>query len=516
VATQVDKLVVTNQTALTAKYDANGFRRVQDALGALIAADKVKGLTTQILFIDNGTDMAAVGGSPVGGPDDERSAKAAVDAAFSTLRPDYILLLDGPDVVPHIKLDAIAGLEDGDATIPSDLPYASAGAWGRSRDASQFLAVTRVVGRLPAAEGTRETAPILAAIESSCAHTPKPASAYTPPFAISAGVWQASTQTSVNAVFGPGTALNVSPQASHPTINPMLPRLMHFINCHGATAIDEFYGQMGAIYPVAMKSESVEPHIAEGTVVTAECCFGAELYDFNALGIAPPICMAYFQRGAAAFVGSTTIAYGPAVGNAQADLLTQYFLNHVLAGASTGRAMLQARQDFIRTQLMSNPTNLKTIAQFLLLGDPSCQPCQSTDPAAQNDSQVTVATSTTEGSPELARKAIRVALDAAGHAAAATATRPGRRRAPLPQPVMEQVQQLAQRRALATDRITVLKVTGGATYRAVSKALDGERKVAVVVDRNAKSEVRPQPFIRVLVAHILNDRIVRVEETERR
>lgn len=234
-ANQVDKLIVTNQSALTTKYGAAGFVAVQAALNALIAADKAKGLTTQILLIDDAAQMKAVGSSPVGGPADERGAKAAVDAAFTALTPDYILLLDGPDVVPHIALNAIAGLADGNSTIPSDLPYASAGVW--SRDASRFLAVTRVVGRLPAAEGTTDTAPMIATIEASCAHAPQPASAFAPPFVISAAVWRASTQTSVNAVFGPGTGLDVAPPAAHTAIDLMLPRLAHFINCHGATGV---------------------------------------------------------------------------------------------------------------------------------------------------------------------------------------------------------------------------------------------------------------------------------------
>ena len=512
---QIDKLVVTNQAALTSKYGAAEFAVIKAALDALIAADKTRGLVTRTLFIDNAAEMKAVGGSPVGGPADERGTKAAVDAAFTVLTPDYILLLDGPDVVPHVQLNAVAGLNDGDVSIPSDLPYASAGAW--SRNASQFLAVTRVIGRLPAAEGTKESAPIVAALEASCAQVPQPASAYAPPFAISAAVWQASTQTSINAVFGPGTALDLAPVATHPAIDQALPRLAHFINCHGDRGVDEFYGQQGAQYPVAMKSAKVAPRVARGAVVAAECCYGAELYDFNTLGVAPPICMAYV-RGAPPRLSEAPTIRRSSAGNAQADLLNQYFLIHMLAGASTGRAMLQARQDFIRTQLMSNPANLKTVAQFLLLGDPSCQPCQPADfgPEQAGTKGIGTATSADDDDAGLARKARRVALGGAGRAVASTATRTGQRTS-LPRPILEHVERLARERAVAIDALTVLEVTGGATYRAASKALSQEeRKVAVIVDRNATTDERRKPFIRLLVAHIVGDRIVRVEETERR
>ncbi len=76
------------------------------------------------------------------------------------------------------------------------------------------------------------------------------------------------------------------------------------------------------------------------------------------------------------FFGSTTIAYGPDDHNDQADLICQYFLQSLLNGASLGRAALEARQKFAHTASMSDPSNVKTIAQFNLYGDPSVAPIQ--------------------------------------------------------------------------------------------------------------------------------------------
>jgi hypothetical protein len=70
-------------------------------------------------------------------------------------------------------------------------------------------------------------------------------------------------------------------------------------------------------------------------------------------------------------VGSTTTAYGPADGNGQADLVCRYALEGVMNGASSGRALLDARQRYIREIGVMGPEDLKTIAQFDLLGDPS-------------------------------------------------------------------------------------------------------------------------------------------------
>ena len=89
-----------------------------------------------------------------------------------------------------------------------------------------------------------------------------------------------------------------------------------------------------------------------------------------------PIVNTYLGAGAIAFLGSSTITYGPSAGNEFADLLTQFFLIDVLGGASIGRAFLQARQKFVLGQKMEDPVNLKTLAQFILLGDPSLHPCR--------------------------------------------------------------------------------------------------------------------------------------------
>ncbi len=82
------------------------------------------------------------------------------------------------------------------------------------------------------------------------------------------------------------------------------------------------------------------------------------------------------QNGAVSFLGSSTIAYGPADSNALADLITQYFIKNILKGdASAGRSFLEARQRFLTDSgPQLDPYELKTLAQFYLLGDPSVVP----------------------------------------------------------------------------------------------------------------------------------------------
>ena len=60
--------------------------------------------------------------------------------------------------------------------------------------------------------------------------------------------------------------------------------------------------------------------------------------------------------------------------NGSADLICQYFLQSVLKGASIGHATLMARQQYVANVAEMDATDLKTLAQFYLLGDPSIHP----------------------------------------------------------------------------------------------------------------------------------------------
>src|SRR4030095_725061 len=64
----------------------------------------------------------------------------------------------------------------------------------------------------------------------------------------------------------------------------LINRRAHFINCHGADTEPNFFGQSAKdddLMPVSHRAAFVEKagNILEGTVVSAECCFGAQLYD---------------------------------------------------------------------------------------------------------------------------------------------------------------------------------------------------------------------------------------------
>lgn len=508
---------------MTGKYTAAGAGAIYAALSRLITADAAKGLATVVIDIDDPAQVSPFGTAPVINAADESGAKRVIDAIDAAIAPDYFVLLDGPDAIPHISLAAIPGLSDGDPDIPSDLPYACSG--GFSREASSFLAVTRVVGRLPMPRGSSDFDAFAALIDLCSTQSPKPQSDHSSYFAMSTDTWKVSTQLNVSTLFGSSASLSVSPTAGHSAIDPALSSLTHLINCHGATLDARFYGQLMRSYPVAMNSPQVAPHVTKGTVAAAECCYGAELFDPILAGAGMPMGMAYLLAGASAYLGSTNIAYGPVSTNGQADLMVQFFIDAILKGASSGRAVLQARQRLVTTQRMSDPRNLKTLAQFLLLGDPSVVPVRgnSTSPEAVPEADTLATAVESKGispappSPadeRSGRKARRISLKSEGAAVASAATRLGR-------PVLRAGVVGNRVRAIATQRgftgqVDVFDVDGGPAFRQAAKAIGRKQRVAVTslteehLDPNSGTKHK---VVRVLVANILGDGIGSMDES---
>jgi hypothetical protein len=59
----VDKLIITNRTALAGKY-GTATRRIDDALKALAVADAVRGVTTRVVALDDAAMLNAGARSP--------------------------------------------------------------------------------------------------------------------------------------------------------------------------------------------------------------------------------------------------------------------------------------------------------------------------------------------------------------------------------------------------------------------------------------------------------------------
>jgi hypothetical protein len=379
-----DKLLVTHAQALRRKYGAGGYEVVRDALDLLVKADAARGLRSRVLLLDNAQSMRAIGSAKVADGDWVATLRA-VDLACTRYSPAYLALVGATDVVPQAQVHNPVAVDDPDPYVPSDLPFACdlpdswtgpAGGAGDRLFAGDLLAVTRVVGRIPDLVGATDPAVLLAVLATAAEYTQRPAANYQKVFALSAAAWQGSTELSVDLLPGPRPRTFLSPREATPWTVRQVSGLTHFVNCHGSDTGPDWWGQAsgGPIDVVAMAPEDVAHRIAEGTVVAAECCYGAMHYAPEALAGRLPLLTAYLASGGYAGVGSTTTSYGPADDNGQADLVCRFVVEGILTGASTGRALLDARQRYLRETGLLTPVDLKTLVQFDLLGDPSIVP----------------------------------------------------------------------------------------------------------------------------------------------
>jgi hypothetical protein len=373
----LDKVVLIHRGALTAKYLAAGMAKIDAALKVLVASDSRRSLVTRVVAVDVADDLAPFGAPAAVHAPNPRALKAVVDAIARSAAPHYTVLVGAGDMMPFVELrnPAYDAQGDPDRTVPSDLPYACDTAY--STDPDRFKGPTRVVGRLPDEPGARQPTLLTRLIRAAAAAKPAAAADYSRYFGLTAQVWQASTALSLRNIFGDDKGLHSAPTRGPSWSAAQLAPKLHFINCHGADLSPSYYGQSVADpgqYPIAHRSSLLHGKIKSGTVLAAECCYGAQLFNPADAARHHGIALTYLAQGALGVFGSTTIAYGPSEGNGSADLITQYFLLSVLEGASLGRAALQARQQFAGERTHLDPVDLKTLAQFYLLGDPSVQP----------------------------------------------------------------------------------------------------------------------------------------------
>jgi len=369
---KINKAIVTNIGVLQAKY-VKQYPRAKAAIDALIKADDRRGIATRLVALDDKRAMKRLGGRAIADVDDRRGTKEAIDAVWDALRPDYLMILGAPDVVAHQHLvnPLYKPHDDDDRYAPSDLPYACDARYGQQ--IADFRGPTRVVGRLPDLYGFGSLHYIERLLQIAATSRLRSTASYARYFGLTALEWRKSTQMSLAKTFGDYDRMHRSPSQGPGWSRAQLRPLAHFINCHGGSASPEFLGQRGLSYPVSIEADRLRGKIRNGTVVAAECCYGAQLFDPGIIPVANSmgICNRYLEQGAYAFFGSSTIAYGPSEGNGSADLVCQAFIQRVLAGASTGRAALEARLEFVMQATHLDPSDLKTLAQFNLMGDPS-------------------------------------------------------------------------------------------------------------------------------------------------
>lgn len=365
------KVIVTVEQVLQHKYKAQ-FPALQQELNRLVADRRFK---TILVYLDNAATMAKYGRGAIPVPVTLKDCKDWIDSVFAREEPEYLVIFGCQDVVPFQRFPnpMYKKEKDWDIEVPSDLPYASNSPY--SNNIADFTNPSRVVGRIPDLLATADVNHVRQQVDFILGQVPLPLARYQNHIGLAAQIWSASTDLSLRNLFGTNINKKDFPNTTNPPV-PNLQPLTHFINCHGALRAVVFQGEpappQAPAYPVALHSNNIAG-IQPGTIVAAECCYGAHVH--QPLGIQKSIASAYMENKAAVFMGSSSISFGERVLNDQADLICQDFLKRVLAGASTGRALLEARLSyiFLKGPILS-PVDAKTIAQFYILGDPSVQP----------------------------------------------------------------------------------------------------------------------------------------------
>jgi tetratricopeptide (TPR) repeat protein len=397
VTTRQAQLLLGCKTVLLRRYGAAGFAAIDTRLHAIAAALRRRQIHAHCCYIDDAASLQI----------DEQITLAPVAHDASAIRNlvrtlaealgqhgqelGTVLLIGGDDSIPFHRV--ANPLHDDDAVVLSDSPYGS--------DDAGYMLPQRVVARLPDGAGD-EPEPLLKLLDqildyhqgrgtqlkNGFFHLPllggrrsparKPASPVDTGY--SAEVWRAASRMALDALDA-GAPLACCPPLDTDTLDlaEWSDRRILYINLHGASGLPNWYGQPDLLWPgpatqlpIALRPEQLADRRPAGALLISEACYGAELIDRTQ---ETSIMLKALAEGALACVGATVASYGsltmPLIG---ADLLCQKLLAHLASGIPVGAALHQARLEFAQTmyrrQGYLDDVDVKTLTEFVLLGDP--------------------------------------------------------------------------------------------------------------------------------------------------
>jgi Flp pilus assembly protein TadD len=371
-----------------------------------LTVSRYERVSAEALFVDDAASLAPFGLAPVRAVD-AACIKQLLDELEDALNQRglqlaSILIVGGDEIIPFCRLPNPA--DDPDADVPSDLPYGCCpgsellpqrllgrmphGATGSDQAAAVNLLLlqlgaalrARVERKHASAKGISDLLRWLPAVLGWSER--KPAELPPSSFGYAASIWRRAAQE-VFSTIGPVQALRLSPPMEGADMGALLgqicPQLAYF-NLHGLPDSPNWYGQRDpefiadySTFPVALSPSDVK---RPAKVVFTAACYGAHLFGRDTQS---SIALRFMHCGTLALVGSTTVAYGglsvPLVG---VDLLGHLFWQHIVSGHSSGEALRQAKLGFAsqvqRRQGYLDGEDQKTLASFLLLGDPLLTP----------------------------------------------------------------------------------------------------------------------------------------------
>ncbi len=398
-------LLVTHRGALTRRYGTAVTDEIERRLELLQRALAERGLSSEILIVDQPGVGGLAGLAPVPqhaqGNGVAHAIRDVIRAARRRIekqnqRIDAVLLVGGDGVIPFHRLQNPS--QDADKVVYSDNPY---GSDGGSEHVPDY-----VVARLPdgGADGGEL---LLALIQRSIdyhegwlvshgsdsglaipmlrrlvanARAKAPVDGY----GASADAWREPSEEIYSELGSRQPLLYYPPDVGDQRIAPAdvdwrSGRILYF-NLHGLPGGPNWYGQISGAasdepLPVALTPPDVD-ELVPGTICVTEACYGAEIMGRSA---GDAMALRFLERGSLAFIGCTATAYGairlPLGG---ADVLVQQIFQNLRRGQPIGRAMLLARDWMARITLEQqgylDPDDAKTLLSFVLLGDPWASP----------------------------------------------------------------------------------------------------------------------------------------------
>lgn len=390
------QVLLSNKAALLRAYGASGFAAIDERLHVLVEALRQRGVRAHCCYLDDAASLwlddqlgfAPTSSSAPAIRELVRGMSGAIEERGWQVGP--LLLIGGDEIVPFHRLSN--PIADGDDAVLSDNPYGS--------DDAGFLLPQRIVARLPTDAGDSPAFLLTALQHMIDYHTgvyrespdrfslgalgqhllrgrrvePPAAAGY------SAAVWQEPSRVVLDT-FAADAALASSPPLDVETLNMEMlsARRLLYVNLHGARGLPNWYGQPDAVWPgpatnlpVALSPEHLSDSLHVGGLLISEACYGLDLAGRTPGSSIPLRALA---EGASACVGATVNAYGsytsPLIG---ADLLCQRLFAQLACGLPIGEALHQARFEFAQTmyrrQGYLDEADIKTLTEFVLLGDP--------------------------------------------------------------------------------------------------------------------------------------------------
>lgn len=363
-------LIMSSQEKLKDKYGADGLAQLEAKLEEYRAVLGNKTIHSALVYVDAPASLSPFNLAPVDA-EDPGAIKGLLDALGNALIAsgqtlDSVLILGGDTIVPFHQLDnpSYSPGWDPDEKVLSDNPYASTD--------DEYLIPERAVGRMPDGK-SKDVGLLLAQLDAAIAHHTHPTRLFFN-FGYSAEVWQKASQAVYDTV-GKLLFLRLSPPRTLDTFSDRWLRRRKFLyfNLHGSEETPYWYGQQDVSYPIAFGPQVIEEAEVRGAVVFSEACYGA-----NTINKDPneAISLKFMERGAACFVGSTKIAFGPsAPPSSEADLIGVYFLRNAKKRMPFGQAFREAKvafaQEMVRRQGGLDDDDEKTLLEFVLYGDPT-------------------------------------------------------------------------------------------------------------------------------------------------